>query len=152
MTAGLRRADYRQDVADHPSWRQGYDALERQVGPRLEQVVRSEQFAIAVGLLAKVQRSVEAESGRITRRVLHRLNLPAGTDVTRILHEIGQLRREVSDLTAELDDARTALAEAQAGSTPAATKRPAARKATATKQTTPKPAATKGRGRARTRA
>lgn len=106
MTAGYRRG-----VADNPPWRQGYDVLERQVGPRLERIVRSEQFAVAVGLLARAQRSMEAESGRITRRVLHRLNLPAGSDVTRILNEIGQLRRQVHDLTVELDDTRAELAE-----------------------------------------
>lgn len=144
-------------VADDPSWRQGYDALERQVGPRLEQLVRSEPFAVAVGLLARVQRGMEQESGRMTRRVLHRLNLPAGTDVTRILNEIGQLRRQVHELTLELDDARTELAEARATATrPPAKRAPAkrapAKKAPAKKTAAKKTSATKrgsGRGRAR---
>ena len=47
---------------------------------------------------------------RATRRVLHRLNLPAGTDVSRILNEIGQLRVQVRELSAELDEARSQLA------------------------------------------
>lgn len=139
-------------VADDPSWRQGYDALERQVGPRLEQLMRSESFAVAVGLLARVQRSVEAESGRMTRRVLHRLNLPAGSDVTRILAEIGQLRRQVHELTVELDGARAELAQAQAqteGAPPAATS--PATKATAARKTPAKKTAAstkRTRGRA----
>ena len=44
--------------------------------------MQSEQFAVAVGLAARVQRAVEGEMARTTRRVLHRLNLPAGTDVS----------------------------------------------------------------------
>jgi hypothetical protein len=101
-------------MADRPpSWRQGFDAVERQIAPRLEAVVQSEQFAIAVGLAARVQRAVEGEMARTTRRVLHRLNLPAGTDVSRILNEIGQLRVQVRALTDELEAARAQLADAE---------------------------------------
>ena len=75
--------------------------------------MQSEQFAVAVGLAARVQRAVEGELARTTRRVLHRLNLPAGTDVSRILNEIGQLRVQVRELTAELEEARAELAEAE---------------------------------------
>jgi hypothetical protein len=113
-----------------PSWRQGFDAMERQLSPRLESVVQSEQFAVAIGLAARVQRAVEGELARTTRRVLHRLNLPAGTDVTRILNEIGQLRVQVRQLTAALDEARSELAERQPAA-PAA--RPAAVKRRARK-------------------
>jgi hypothetical protein len=101
---------YGPPMADQPSWRQGFDALEEQLSPRLESVVQSEQFAVAVGLAARVQRAVEGEMARTTRRVLHRLNLPAGTDVSRILNEIGQLRVQVRELSTELDEARAELA------------------------------------------
>ena len=97
-------------MADQPSWRQGFDALEQQLSPRLEALVQSEQFAVAVGLMARVQRAVEGEMSRRTRQLLHRVNLPAGTDVSRILNEIGQLRVQVRELSAELDEARAELA------------------------------------------
>ena len=99
------------DRPDTPSWRQGFDAVERQLSPLLEALVQSEQFAVAVGLAARVQRAVRGELARNTRRVLHRLNLPAGTDVTRILNELGQLR-QVRELSAELEEARAELAAA----------------------------------------
>jgi len=98
-------------MADQPTWRQGFDALEKQVSPRLESLIQSEQFAVAIGLAARVQRAVEGEMSRTTRRVLHRLNLPAGSDVSRILNEIGQLRVQVRALSAELDEARAELAD-----------------------------------------
>jgi hypothetical protein len=106
-----------------PAWRQGFDAVERQLTPRIEAVVQSEQFAVAVGLAARVQRAVEGELARTTRRVLHRLNLPAGTDVSRILNEIGQLRVQVRELSAELDEARAELAERAPAVRPAPVKR-----------------------------
>jgi hypothetical protein len=102
-----------------PAWRQGFDAVERELTPRLEALVRSEPFAVAVGLVTRAQRIVEDEMSRRTRRMLHRWNLPAGTDVNRILHEIGQLRVQVRELSAELEATRAELADAQ----PAATRR-----------------------------
>ena len=120
-------------MADQPSWRQGFDALEQQLSPRLEALVQSEQFAVAVGLAARVQRAVEGEMARATRRVLHRLNLPAGTDVSRILNELGQLRVQVRELSSELDEARAELAGRPPAPVAAIT-RPPARKAPARKR------------------
>jgi hypothetical protein len=89
-----------------PVLRQVFDAVERGVAPRLERLVRTEQFAVAAGLASQVQHALQRQASRSTRRMLHLLNLPAGTDVTRILNEIGQLKKQVRDLTAQLDDAR----------------------------------------------
>ncbi|MET0145427.1 MAG: hypothetical protein ABW328_11685 [Ilumatobacteraceae bacterium] len=105
--------------ADTPPWRQGFDAVERQVAPRVDSVIRSEGFAVAVGLAARAQRLVQDGANRASRRVLHGLNLPAGTDVTRILNEIGQLKRQVRELTSELDEARAATALPPAVAAPA---------------------------------
>jgi hypothetical protein len=87
----------------NPRWRQGFDAVEKEVAPRLETIIRSDQFALAAGLAAHAQHLVRAEAARGTRRLLHLFNLPAGTDVTRILNEIGQLRRQVRELADRLD-------------------------------------------------
>jgi hypothetical protein len=118
------------EVADVPSWRQGYDSIERRIGPQLESVLRSDTFAVAVGLAARVQRQVQGEAGRVTRRVLHQLNLPAGTDVTRILNELGQLRRQVRELSDELEETKAALTAARQGPRRrvSAGRQPAARK------------------------
>ena len=89
--------------AANPRWRQGFDAVEKEVAPRLETLIRSDQFALAAGLAAHAQHLVRAEAARGTRRLLHLFNLPAGTDVTRILNEIGQLRRQVRELADRLD-------------------------------------------------
>ena len=120
--------EYGPSMADQPSWRQGFDAVEKQLSPRLEALVQSEQFAIAVGLASRVQRAVEGEMSRSTRRVLHRLNLPAGTDVSRILNEIGQLRVQVRELSAELDEARAELASRPAAPVAPIRKRAPAKK------------------------
>ncbi len=123
-------------MADIPSWRQGYDSIERRVGPPLESMLRSDSFAVAIGLVARVQRQVQGEASRVTRRVLHQLNLPAGTDVSRILNELGQLRRQVRELSDELEETKAALTAAQQA--------PAPRRATAGRQPATRKRASRG--------
>jgi len=91
--------------------------------------VQSEQFAVAVGLASRVQRALQEQATNSTRRVLHGLNLPAGTDVARILNELGQLKRQVRELSSQLDDAQAELQAARPA--PAAATRATPRKAAA---------------------
>ena len=77
--------------------------LEQAVGPQLKTVVSSEPFAVAVGLVARAQKTAQRQAERNTRRLLHLWNLPAGSDVTRIIAEIGKLQREVRELSRQVD-------------------------------------------------
>ncbi len=86
-----------------PLWRQGYDAVESSVGPQLEQLIASDRFAQALGIVSELRRELEQRASRTTRQVLHRLNLPAATDVTRLLNEIGELKKQVRKLNEQLD-------------------------------------------------
>lgn len=97
------------DTPGKPVLRQLFDAAEREVAPRLEKLVRTEQFAVAAGLASQLQRKVQQRASRSTRQMLHLLNLPAGTDVSRILNEIGQLKLQVRELTAQLEQKEAAL-------------------------------------------
>jgi hypothetical protein len=126
-------------VTDAPRWRATFDAVEREVGPRLQAALRSEQFAVAVGLATQLRRGVQQQASRTSRRVLHQLNLPAGTDVSRILTEVGQLRTQVRQLQQELDEARAELTGRSSTSEP--------RTARTTTARTTSPRTTKGGGR-----
>src|SRR5689334_19616043 len=89
---------------DRPAWRQGFDAIEAAIAPRLEELVRSEPFQIAAGLVSSAQRDAQQRAERTMRRALHLWNLPAGSDVTRILNEIGKLQRDVRELARRVDE------------------------------------------------
>jgi hypothetical protein len=88
-----------------PLWRKAFDAAEQAVAPHLEQAVRTDQFAIAVGVVQRVQTELRKRGERTSRQVLHLLNLPAGSDVNRLLAQIGSLEREVRELRKQLADA-----------------------------------------------
>ena len=107
-------------MSDAPTWKKLYDRFDSTVGTRLDDFVRSEDFATLVALAQRGQREVAARGERATRRVLHSLNLPAGSDVNRLLVQIGNLEREVRELRKRLADAENAPARsapARAGRT-----------------------------------
>jgi hypothetical protein len=98
-----------------PVWKQMFDAAERTVGARVNEFARSENYAIIVGLAARVQRDAARRSERMSRQVLHLANLPAGSDVNRMLEQIARLEREVRELRKQLDDAATPRRAASTG-------------------------------------
>lgn len=88
-----------------PAWKQLFDAAERTIGARINEFARSENYAILVGLAARAQRQAAERSERASRQWLHLANLPAGSDVNRLLAQIAKLEREVREMRKQLDDA-----------------------------------------------
>ena len=89
-------------ASSQPVWRQTFDVADRAVGPRLEQLVKTEEFAIAVGLLLRARTEVQKRTERYTRRMLHLFNLPAGSDINRLMRQIGELERQIQELGKKL--------------------------------------------------
>jgi hypothetical protein len=86
-----------------PLWRQAFDAAERQVTPRADRLVRTEAFAVGASLVRRAQTVARNSAQGVTARAWHLLNLPAGSDVTRLRTQIGALDREVRRLTVQLE-------------------------------------------------
>jgi hypothetical protein len=86
-----------------PLWRQLYDSASGSATPLVASLYGSEPFAVVVGAGTQVQQAVQSRVERVTRHVLHQLNLPAGSDVTRVLREISKLRSDVAALSDRLD-------------------------------------------------
>jgi len=97
-----------------PVWKQLFDAAERTVGSRINDFAKSENYAILVGLATRVQRQSAERSERLSRQFLHMANLPAGSDVNRLLTQIAKLEREVRELRKQLDDDATPVRRAPA--------------------------------------
>jgi hypothetical protein len=90
-------------MAQPPLWRRLYDTAERTVAPRLESVVRTEQFARGAALAGWAQATARARAEALAARMWHLMNLPAGTDVARLRTQIGALDREVRRLSLRLE-------------------------------------------------
>lgn len=91
-----------------PVWRQVFDAWEGSVAPHINDLARNEDVATLIALQHRANDELGRRLQRASSRVLHLFNLPAGTDVTRLLRQIGHLEHEVRDLKNQLADATAA--------------------------------------------
>lgn len=85
-----------------PTVRGAYDAIERVLAPRLEALVRTNQYAKVSAFLAGARSSAGAQADSVATRLLHAACLPAATDISRLRRQIGELDREVRQLRLEL--------------------------------------------------
>jgi hypothetical protein len=89
-----------------PLWRQAFDKAERAVAPRAENLVRTEYFALGTALVRRAQNLAGRSVQGLTARAWHLVNLPAGSDISRLRAQIGSLDREVRRLTLQLESER----------------------------------------------
>ena len=90
-------------MTDVPGWRRAFDAVERNVSPRVESMVHSDEFARMTALIASSRRLAGKRVNAIAASVWHLVNLPASTDVQRLRRQVGELDREVRRLSLQLD-------------------------------------------------
>jgi hypothetical protein len=94
-------------MTDIPGWRRAYNAVERNVSPRVESLVHGDEFAHLAAGMTRTRRAAGDRVNAIAARVWHLMNLPAGTDLQRLRMQVGALDREVRRLSLQLDrDAR----------------------------------------------
>ncbi|MGY1592546.1 hypothetical protein ACI79D_11255 [Geodermatophilus sp. SYSU D00708] len=122
-----------------PLWRQAFDAAERRVTPRAEEFVRTETFAIGAALVRRATTLARDSARGVTTRAWHLLNLPAGTDVSRLRAQVGALDREVRRLTLQLEAARRRPAEEDHADRPQPADPPRARPPRRRAQRPPRP-------------
>jgi hypothetical protein len=89
------------------------------VGSRLETAVQDERFIDVLSVATQVTVEMRRRAERVTRRMLHAANLPAGSDMKRLSEQIGGVDRRLRSLERRLD----ALKPAEPGPTPLEPKR-----------------------------
>jgi hypothetical protein len=87
-------------------WRQAFDAVEKRVTPPAEQLVRTPGFAVGAALVGRARSVARGAARDLTARAWHLVNLPAGSDVSRLRSQVGALDREVRRLTVALENER----------------------------------------------
>jgi hypothetical protein len=90
-----------------PPWKRLFDTLDRTVGTRVNQFAQSEEMAALAVIGHRSRTGLAHFTGHTSRRILNALNLPAGSDVNRLLTHIARLERQVGDLRKELADVRS---------------------------------------------
>ena len=93
--------------ANQPLWLRAVIRLERAIGEPIESAVRSETYFDLVSTTTRVRRKVTGTAEGVSRRCLHLLNLPAGSDIRNLRHQLARMERRLNQLSyevAELDE------------------------------------------------
>jgi hypothetical protein len=85
-----------------PLWLQAVYRLERAIGGPVESAVHSDTYFDVVSQANRARaRAIGAVEG-VSRRGLHLLTLPAGTDIRRVREQLSRMERRMNALTDEL--------------------------------------------------
>ena len=117
-----------QDGRRTPIWQQWVNGVDRMIAPPLEAMFRHEAFGLAAALSKRAGSDFIARTEKLSRRGLHTLNLPAASDINRLLQEIAYVERQLRVLAKTVDDAGRPAPQA-GGETPASSPRPRAARA-----------------------
>jgi len=85
-------------AASIPGWRKVVDTVERRAAGPLEDVVQHDAFGVALSIANRAVHAVRTQTERGSRRFLHLFNVPAASDVNRLLAHIAAVERELREL------------------------------------------------------
>jgi hypothetical protein len=85
--------------SNQPLWLRTVHKVERTIGGPVESVVRSDTYFDTVAKVSKARRKAINLVEGVSRRGLHLLNLPAGTDVRRMREQLSRLERRLDQLS-----------------------------------------------------
>lgn len=87
-----------------PLWLRAVYRLERAIGEPLESALHSDTYFDVVSELLRVRRVYGRRVEGVSGRLLHLLNLPAGSDIRRVREQLGRVERRLAQLSRELED------------------------------------------------
>ncbi len=93
--------------ANNPLWLRVVLRVERAIGEPIESAVRSDKYFDLVTKTTRVRRTVGGAAEGVSRRCLHLLNLPAGSDIRNMRQQLARMERrlnQLSDDVSELDE------------------------------------------------
>ena len=86
-----------------PLWLNAVLRLERAVGSRVEAAVHSDTYFDVVAEVNRGTRRLTGVAESVSKRGLHLLNLPAGTDIRRLREQLARMDRRLLQIAKELE-------------------------------------------------
>ncbi len=91
-------------MSAQPLWLKAVLKLERAVGGPVEAAVRSDTYFDLVTKATRATGTVKRKASGASTRVLHVVNLPAGSDMQRMREQLARMERRLNRLTEEVAD------------------------------------------------
>jgi hypothetical protein len=85
------------------------------VGEPVEKAVSSNPYYDTVAVAKRAGRRAVRTAEGISRRGLHLLNLPAGTDIRRVREQLARMDRRLLEISKDIDDLEAAARESREG-------------------------------------
>jgi hypothetical protein len=89
---------------DLPLWLKLTLRVERAIGGPIEAAVHSDVYFDVIAELGRGSRRVTDAVESVSKRGLHLLNLPAGTDIRRVREQLARMDRRLLQITKELEE------------------------------------------------
>jgi hypothetical protein len=87
-----------------PLWLRAVHRFERAVGEPLESMLHSDEYFDVVAELHRWRGRGGRTLERVSRRMLHLVNLPAGSDIRRVREQLARVERQLAELSRQADD------------------------------------------------
>jgi hypothetical protein len=85
-------------------WRRLFDAVDSDLGPRLEQLVRTDQFADGVAFVNQLNQRASEAAAEMNRQLLRFWNLPSATQVADLKKQLAAMERQLRKVTKALEE------------------------------------------------
>ena len=83
-----------------PLWRRAVDGLEQRLAGPLENLVHHENTSLALSIGSRAIAGAKTQAEHASRTILHALNIPAASDLFRLLEHITEVEHELRQLRA----------------------------------------------------
>ena len=98
-----------------PLWLRAVYRLERAIGEPIEAAVRTDTYFDVVAHATRARSLATGAAEGVSRRCLHLLNLPAGSDVRRVREQLARMERRLATLSDEIASLEAAGPADEAG-------------------------------------
>lgn len=90
--------------ANQPLWLRVVLRAERAIGQPVESAVRSDIYFDVISRTTRARRKAQGAAEGVSRRCLHLLNLPAGSDIRNVRQQLARIERRLNQLSDEVSD------------------------------------------------
>ncbi len=90
--------------ANQPLWLRVVLRAERAIGQPVESAVRSDIYFDVISTTTRARRKAQGAAEAASRRCLHLLNLPAGSDIRNVRQQLARIERRLNQLSDEVSD------------------------------------------------